>query len=80
MEMIENDWNDKTFRSNYMKQYNTKYYQNKKDMLCSKIECECGKMVNLSSLKRHIETPYHKKHLLSIEEQMTLMKNKMLMK
>ena len=30
MEKMKNDWNDKEFRNCYMKQYNTKYYEQKK--------------------------------------------------
>lgn len=74
------DWNDKQFRKNYMKQYNTKYYQQNKDVLCSRVKCECGKLVNLSSLKRHIESNYHNKRMMDKNEYVEMKKNKVLSK
>jgi hypothetical protein len=78
MEKPKNDWNDKEFRNQYMKCYNTKYYEQKREILCSKIMCSCGKMVNLSSLKRHIESKYHYNKLLDKDEYINLHKNKIL--
>jgi hypothetical protein len=73
-----NNWNDITFRSKYMKNYCANYYQEKKELLSTKVKCDCGRVVSLSSLKRHKETPYHKNHLLSKDEQVQYMKTKVL--
>lgn len=75
---VQNDWNNKDFRSNYMKSYNTKYYNQKKDVLCSKVACCCGKLVNLSSLQRHTESKYHHNKLIDKDEYIAIQKNKIL--
>lgn len=76
MESSKPDWNDKQFRSEYFKKYNSEYYQLKKDLLCTKVNCDCGKVVNLSSLKRHLNSSYHKNNLMSQKEKLEVAKAK----
>jgi len=76
---MTNNWADKEFKSAYFKTYNTKYYAEKREMLASKVTCEsCGKSVNLSSFKKHLQSSYHSKHSLSEEEQAKLFREKIM--
>jgi hypothetical protein len=78
---MANNWTDKEFMSAYMKNYNTTYYANRKDMLAKKVVCDsCNKSVNLSSLKKHLQSSYHLKHSLSQEEQMKMYREKIITK
>ena len=54
-----------------MKEYNQKYYQEKKDYFKEyrennrdkykeKIKCECGKVITRGSISRHCKTKKHK--------------------
>ena len=44
-----------------VKDYNSNYYQNRKDYLLEKIECKCGATVCRTCYNRHIKTRKHKK-------------------
>ena len=39
--------------------YNKKYYTENKEILCSKIECECGVMVSKKNKARHFKSLIH---------------------
>lgn len=71
-------WDDKEFRSNYMKDYCSKYYQERKDLLSKKVTCSCGKEVSLSSLQRHMQSTLHKNKQMSDEEKIELYKSKII--
>ena len=70
-------WEDNQFRRNY----NNQYYESKlKDVYKEKIECpQCKRLINLSSVKRHSKTEYHKKYSLDIEKQKESLKEKLIL-
>lgn len=77
----DSKWNDKEFKSNYMKEYCAKYYKEHKELLCSKMDCSCGKKnISISSYKKHLQSEYHKFHSLPMEEQIQLKKENMFKK
>jgi hypothetical protein len=74
---MTNDWTDKEFKSAYFKDYNSKYYAEKRELLATKVTCQsCGKSVNLSSFKKHLKSNYHQKHSLPEDEQAKLFREK----
>jgi hypothetical protein len=44
-------------------QYKSENYQRNKEKLSKKIECECGVVINKSSITRHIKTKRHQKYI-----------------
>jgi hypothetical protein len=46
-----------------MSEKQKEYYQKNKEKLSKKIECECGAVINKSSITRHIKTKRHQKYL-----------------
>ena len=42
---------------------NIEYYHKNKEKLNKKIECECGVVINKSSITRHIKTKRHQKYM-----------------
>lgn len=70
----KNDWNDQTFRKDYWKKYNASYYEKRKELLKNKVMCKCGKQFNMSSYNRHMESKYHKMHILPESEQLEILK------
>lgn len=49
------------------KEYNNEYYEKNKDILKSKIKCECGREYTKSNHIKHIKTSIHKKLLIEKE-------------
>lgn len=76
---MTNNWEDREFKADYFKKYNKEYYAEKREMLATKVTCDtCGKSVNLSSFKKHLQSSYHAKHSLSQEEQVKLFREKIM--
>lgn len=76
---MTNDWTDKEFKTAYFKKYNTEYYAERREILGSKVTCSsCGKSVNISSFKKHLQSSYHLTHSLPQEEQDKLYKEKIM--
>jgi hypothetical protein len=76
--METSKWENKEFKSNYMQTYCKQYYEQRREMLCAKVTCSCGKQVNLSSLKLHMKSKLHTNRLLTKEELIAKQTNKLL--
>lgn len=73
------NWSDKDERSEYMRKYCSEHYQSRKEILNSKMTCECGKELSVSSYKTHLKSQFHKLHVLDASERMEAIKRKILM-
>jgi hypothetical protein len=62
VEMV-NCWQDKSFRTEYMKNYCKQYYIKNKEYLLENVDCEhCGRTVVKASLLRHQQSKYCQVH------------------
>jgi hypothetical protein len=68
------NWNNKEERSQYMKPYCIEYYKARRAVLNSKVKCDCGKEICVSSYKKHLKSRLHSFNLLSAEEKLEAIK------